>query len=175
MHETPDDLVSLQRLLDESFAHAGPHLLSIIEPSRRLSAVEVSDRLQGMRLLALATVTQDGRPLVGPVDGIFFRGSFYFGSSPDSVRLRHIRSRPAVSATHVPSEALAVTVHGEARPIDLEASEHEQFRQTVLDIYTPQYGADWESFLEEESAYVRIDARRMFTFHMDETSSGDER
>jgi hypothetical protein len=48
-------------------------------------------------LLPLATVTADQRPLVGPVDGIFYRGSFYFGSAPDSIRFRHIRARPQVS------------------------------------------------------------------------------
>src|SRR5205807_5008810 len=64
------------------------HLSSIITPDRRLTARQVCERLTGMRLLALATVTADGRPLVGPVDGIFYRGAFYFGSSPDSVRFR---------------------------------------------------------------------------------------
>lgn len=58
-----------------------------------------------MRLLALATVTSNGRPVVGPVDGIFYRGAFHFGSAPDSLRFRHIRSRPHVSATHLPLAA----------------------------------------------------------------------
>lgn len=168
MHETPEDLVALQALLDESFATAGPHLLSIMEPDRRLDAQSVADRLTGMKLLALATVTADGRPLVGPVDGIFFRGSFYFGSSPDSVRLRHIAARPAVSATHLPGEELAVTVHGVAVAIDLQAPESRDFRRTLLDIYTPRYGEEWEEFADDDSVYARIDARRMFTFHMDE-------
>jgi len=39
-----------------------------------------------MRLLALATVTADGRPIVGPVDGVFLHGAFHFGSAPDSAR-----------------------------------------------------------------------------------------
>src|ERR1700722_12103260 len=100
MYETPDDLVVLQGLLDRSADSAGPHLRSIITPERRLTADEVCARLTGMSLLALATVTADGRPLVGPVDGVFYRGCFYFGSSPDSVRFRHIRHRPQVSATY---------------------------------------------------------------------------
>ncbi len=75
MHETPDDFAALQDLLDRSYAAAGPHLRRIIIPQRRLSAEQVAECLTGMRLLALATVTADGRPLVGPVDGIFFRGS----------------------------------------------------------------------------------------------------
>jgi hypothetical protein len=86
VHETPADLAALQDLLDRSYATAGHHLLSIITPDRRLSAEQLADRLTGMCLLALATVTADGRPIVGPVDGIFFRGAFHFGSSPDSVR-----------------------------------------------------------------------------------------
>src|SRR4051794_30253390 len=116
MHETPEDLAALQRLLDRSYDAAGPHLREIVTAERRLSAEEVSSRLRGMCLLALATVTSDARPLVGPVDGIFHRGSFYFGSSPESVRMRHIARRPQVSATYLPSEALAVTVHGRAVP-----------------------------------------------------------
>ncbi|MGH9078812.1 MAG: pyridoxamine 5'-phosphate oxidase family protein, partial [Acidimicrobiales bacterium] len=97
MHETPDDLAVLQRLLDRSAAAAGSHLRAIVTDERRLSAPEVCARLSGMSLLALATVTSDCRPLVGPVDGIFHRGSFHFGSSPDSLRFRHIRHRPHVS------------------------------------------------------------------------------
>ena len=167
MHETESDLAALRQLLDRSTASAGDHLLSIITPERRLSAEEVCERLTGMSLLALATVTADGRPLVGPVDGIFYRGSFYFGSSPDSVRFRHIRRRPDVSATHVPGEELAVTVHGRAVPVDVGHADHAGFRQTLLDIYTPRYGAEWEAFIDSGPVYARIEARRMFTFHME--------
>src|SRR5215217_5601934 len=119
MHESPADLAALQELLDRSYATAGTHLLRIHTPERRLSAEQVAERLTGMRLLALATVTADGRPIVGPVDGIFFRGCFHFGSAPDSTRFRHIRARPQVSATHLPGEELAVTVHGQAVPVDI--------------------------------------------------------
>ena len=97
MHETPDDIASLQELLDRSAAGAGSHLLSILTPVRRTTAPQGCSTLTGMSLLALATVTSDGHPLVGPVDGIFYRGAFYFGSSPESVRFRHIRQRPYVS------------------------------------------------------------------------------
>ena len=121
VYETTADLAALQELLDRSAASAGSHLRSIITPERRLRAAEVCAQLTGMRLLALATVTADGRPLVGPVDGIFYRGAFHFGSSPDSVRFRHIRHRPDVSATHLPGEHLAVTVHGRATVIDVKS------------------------------------------------------
>ncbi len=166
MNETPSDLAALQDLLDLSMATAGSHLSSIITPDRRLTAHQVCERLTGMRLLALATVTADGRPLVGPVDGIFYKGSFYFGSSPDSVRFRHIRRRPQVSATHLPGEELAVTVHGRATPVDVRSSDGAGFRQTLLDVYRPRYGNEWETFLDSGPTYARIDAEKMFTFHM---------
>ena len=169
MHETPDDLAALQELLDRSYALAGPHLLRITTPERRLNAEQVAERLTGMRLLALATVTADGRPIVGPVDGIFLHGAFHFGSSPDSVRFRHIAARPQVSATHLPGEELAVTVHGRAVPVDIHSDEGAELRRTLLDIYVPRYGPQWETeFLDSGPVYARIDAERMFTFHMDD-------
>ena len=167
MEETAADLEDLQRLLDRSYAAAGPHLLRIHTPERRLGAEQVAERLDGMCLLSLATVSADCRPIVGPVDGIFYRGAFHFGSSPDSVRFRHIRARPQVSATHLPGEELAVTVHGRAVPVDVSAG---GFRQTLLEIYVPRYGPEWESFLDSGVVYARIDAERMFTFHMAEGS-----
>jgi hypothetical protein len=172
LHELPEDVAALQRLLDSSYARAGAHLLSIHTPERRLRAEQVCERLTGMRLLALATVTADARPIVGPVDGIFYRGAFHFGSSPDSVRFRHIRSRPRVSATHLPGEELAVTVHGRAIPIDVGAPEHAGFRKTLLDVYVPRYGPEWEEFLDSGPVYARIEAERMFAFAIAPSSPG---
>jgi Pyridoxamine 5'-phosphate oxidase len=151
VYETEDDLLALQDLLDRSAATAGPHLTSIMSPARRLTAEQLVDRLQGMVLLVAATVTADGRPLAGPVDGIFFRGAFHFASSPDSVRMRHLRARPAVSVTHLPAEELSVTAHGRAISFD-----------------APRYGPGWEQFLDTEAAYVRVEADRLFTIHVTE-------
>lgn len=166
MRETAEDLTRLQDLIDRSYAAAGPHLLRIHTPERRLSAEQVAAELTGMRLLALATTTAKGRPVVGPVDGVFLRGSFHFGSAPDSTRARHIAARPWVSATHLPGEELAVTVHGRAVPVDVATPEGAELREVLLDIYLPRYGAEWETDVLEGSPYWRIDAERMFTFHM---------
>jgi len=166
VHESPADLSALQDLLDRSYRSAGTHLQRIHTPERRLGAEQVADRLTGMCLLALATVTADCRPIVGPVDGVFYRGAFHFGSAPDSVRFRHITVRPQVSATHLPGEELAVTVHGRAVPIDIRSEQNAGFRRTLLEVYVPRYGAEWEQFLDSGVAYARIDADRMFTFAM---------
>ncbi len=119
-----------------------------------------------MRLLALATVTSDQRPIVGPVDGIFYRGAFHFGTSPDALRIIHVRKRPSVSATHLPGEELAVTVHGKATELDMTAPSNAALRKSLLEIYTPRYGPEWENFFDA-NVYARIDAERMFTFHME--------
>jgi nitroimidazol reductase NimA-like FMN-containing flavoprotein (pyridoxamine 5'-phosphate oxidase superfamily) len=162
VHESPADIGRVQELLDRSYEKAGAHLLSIHTAARRLTAEQVVGCLTGMRLLVLATVTSDGRPIGGPVDGIFYAGSFHFGSSPDSLRFRHIRDRPQVSATHLPGEELAVTVHGRAVPIDLRARSGAGFRRTLLDLYVPRYGPEWEAFLDSGTVYARIEAERMF-------------
>jgi hypothetical protein len=167
MHETDADLAALQELIDRSYARAGTHLQRIHTPERRLTAEQVAEKLTGMVLLTLATVTRDGRPLTGPVDGIFYRGAFHFGSAPDSFRFRHIAQRPQVSATHLPAEELSVTVHGTAVPIDIADPAHAGFRQALLDIYVPRYGPEWETdFLASGVAYARIDAERMLTYFM---------
>lgn len=166
MHETAEDLARLQRLLDVSYDAAGDHLRSIITPERRVTADELVARLTGMCLLVLATVSADGRPFTAAVDSIFHRGSFYFGSSPDSLRFRHIRGKPAVSATHLPSEAFSVSVHGRAVHVDVSASGQADVRQALIDVYEPLYGEGWEAFLDSGVTYARIDAARMFTFSM---------
>lgn len=165
MHETPDELRHLQHLLDESAAAAGPHLRSIVTAERRLTAEQLCRRLQGMRLLAVATVTSDGRPLVGPVDGYFLHGAFHFGSGRDSVRIRHLAARPAVSATHLESEQLAVTVHGRAELFALSDPEHPELRQAMLDHYVPLQGPAFATWLDQaDSIGVKIAATKLFTF-----------
>jgi uncharacterized pyridoxamine 5'-phosphate oxidase family protein len=167
MHETSEDLARLQETLDRSYETAGPHLKSVITPERRLTAEQLADRLPGMCLLVLATVTADGRPINGPVDGFFYRGDWYFGSSSDSLRFRHIRARPQVSATHMPAEEFSVTTHGRATEIDISAVDDGAFRQMLVDYYAPRFGLEWEQLLDSGVAYARIDAERMFTFYLD--------
>jgi nitroimidazol reductase NimA-like FMN-containing flavoprotein (pyridoxamine 5'-phosphate oxidase superfamily) len=168
MLESPEELSRLQRLLDKSAADAGVHLRAIVTDDRRLSAEQVCRRLTGMRLLAVATVTADGRPLVGPVDGYFLHGAFYFSSGRDSVRMRHLAARPAVSATYLAGEELAVTVHGRAELFDVSDPAHGELRQAMLDHYLPRQGPAFVAWLDQEDAIgARIAAAKMFTFSME--------
>ncbi|MEO9223882.1 MAG: pyridoxamine 5'-phosphate oxidase family protein [Acidimicrobiales bacterium] len=166
MYETEEDIAELQALIDRSYSQAGKHLVAIHDPTRRVPAVRVADRLQGMCLLVLATVTADGRPLTGPVDGIFYRGSFYFGSSPDSVRFRHIGKRPQVSATHLPGEEFAVSVHGHAEVIELADPATRDFQDARMGVYRSIYGDDFDY---PGGVTARIVADRFFAFNLEPT------
>jgi len=167
MLETTEEKRGLQQLLDESAAGAGRHLRGIITDDRRLSAEQLCQQLRGMCLLVVATVTADGRPLVGPVDAYLLHGSFCFSSSRDSVRMRHLAARPAVSATHLPGEELAVTVHGRAELFEVLDPAHAELHQAMLDYYLPKQGPEFETWLNAENPIgARVVADKMFTFSM---------
>ena len=167
VYETPEELARLQELLDLSAAGGGPHLSSIISADRRLTSEQVCQHMQGMCLLVLGTVTADGRPLVGPVDGYLLHGALWFSSGRDSVRMRHLAARPAVSATWLPSEDYQVTVHGRAELFDLADPIAADMRQAMLDWYLPRQGPAFQEWLENVDAIgARIEAEKMFTFQM---------
>ena len=160
-------MANLQSLLHVSMAGAGPHLRDVITEERRLTAVQLTERLQGMRLLVLATVTADGRPLAGPVDGYFLHGTFWFSTARGSVRRHHLARRPACSATHLPGDELSVTVHGRAEVRPLDDPANGDLLQAMLDEYLPKVGAEFEEGLHQMDAVgVRIVPEKMFTFSM---------
>ena len=163
MHETPDDQLALQRVLDRSYEGAGEHLRSIFTPQRRIDAADLVEVLRGVCVLDLATVTADGEPRVAPVDGLFFRGHFWFGSAENSVRFQHIRSRPSVSAAHTRGEDLCVIVHGVAHEIDKSEPRSEAFRDFNREVY----GAVWDSWGYWPSMpYAVIEPARMYAAAM---------
>jgi uncharacterized pyridoxamine 5'-phosphate oxidase family protein len=172
MHETPADLARLQTLLDRSYEAAGAHLREVITPERRLNAVQLVERLEGMCLLVLATTTSDGRPVNGPVDGFFYRGEWYFGSGETSLRFRHLRRRPAVSATHLAGEEMSVTTHGRAYEVEVRSHDGGAFRQMLFEHYSAQWGDGATAIFDGPGvAYARIEAERMFTFYLDPSTT----
>jgi hypothetical protein len=125
MLETPEEIDRLQDLLDRSASAAGPHLRSIITVDRRLTATQVCDLLQGLRLLVVTTV----------------------------------------SATYLPGEELAVTVHGRAELFEVNDPARGGLRQAMLDHYLPLQGPAFEEWLDRADALgARIVAEKMLTF-----------
>ena len=164
MLETPEELDNLQQLLDRSMAGAGEHLRGIITGERRLSAAELAGRLPGMRLLVVATVTADGRPLAGPVDGYFLHGTFWFSSGRNSVRMRHLAARPAVSATHLPGEELAVTVHGRAELVGLREPAPSCARRCWTGTCPGRDRSSKPGWRRWNAVAARIEPEKIFTF-----------
>jgi hypothetical protein len=159
MYETPEDLTALNELLDRSHARAGDHLRSIFTPERRLAADELAALLSGVQVLNLATVSRACAPRVAPVDGLFYRGRFWFGSAAASVRFTHLRERPQVSASHTRGEELAVIVHGTVALIDRGDPAHAGFAT----YYREVYGFGWEEW-DLPVQFARIDATHLYTY-----------
>jgi hypothetical protein len=161
MRETPEDIRRLQALLDESYARAGAHLTSIHTPEARISAADLIAHLEGMQIFVVATTTRDGRPRTGPVDGFLYRGQVRFGTAAGAVRARHLARSPAVSATQVRGETLVVTVHGNARLLDIDGADAD-----FGDFLREHYGdTSYEEFLAG-SPYYGIDGEWLFAADM---------
>ena len=159
MHETAEDMDELRNVLVRSYASAGEHLLSIHGDRWRMGAEQIVERLQGMVILSLATVSPSGQPVLAPVDGMFYRGRFWFGSAPNSVRARHIRRNPKVSAGHIKGEELAVTVVGTALEVDKGAERSLGFRDYAISIYGE---ASIDHFWKGDAVYWELEPRKMF-------------
>jgi general stress protein 26 len=162
MFETPGELASLGALLDQSFDRAGAHLTGIISPGRRLSAVDLSRYLVGVRHLVVATVTAQGEPRCSAVDGLFLHGRFWFTSSADSLKAVHLEHRPALSCAHVIGDDVGVFVHGRARVVRGGPGEADDLRPFWTDIYhsSPE---DWVS-VPSDARYFEVVATSMFSY-----------
>ena len=159
MYETPQELAELQALIDRSFAGAGPHLLSIMKPERRLTARQVARYLDGIKHISLATVTARGEPRVAPLDSCFVHGRFVASTGGRSVRLRHMRARPAVSLAHVVGDDIAVVVNGRAEIIE----RGDRGADDLDRIATGIYGSSPFSW-GEGVAFIRVEPETMFTY-----------
>jgi hypothetical protein len=135
MKETPEELARLQRLLGASIAGSGAHLTAIISASRRLTARQLVTQLTGMKVLVLATVTAAGQPRTSCVDGHFLHGTWVFGTSAGAVKARHLRARPALSATHADGERMAVFTHGMAEYITPSDPGFEPYDEHFIEHY----------------------------------------
>lgn len=160
VQETDADLGMLQELLDASYARAGSHLRSIWGPETRLDASAVVAELAGVQVLDLATVTPRGEPRVAPVDGLFFRGHFWFGSAETSGRFKNIRANPVVSGAVTRGlETFLVIVHGRAVETDPRSPSAGGFAAYPRELYD----FDWDA-MHPTSPYARIDANTMLAF-----------
>lgn len=118
MLETEADLKDLQNLLDRSRAAATTHLRSIINDDRALSAHDIVSLLDGMKVIALATVSARGEPRISALDGHFLHGTWTWSTSGSAAKARDLAQRSSVSVAHIDGERLGVFAHGRAHRLE---------------------------------------------------------
>lgn len=157
VHESADDLVVLQRILDRSFAHAGAHLRAVFRHQRAMTAADVVATLKGVFILHLATVSKSNRPVVAPIDGLFYRARFLFSAPEQSKRVAHLRRQPDVSATYTQGEGVCIIVHGRAVEVGAADAEVRAFFEEV-------YGAEILEASAKPGLTAFIEPRFMVAF-----------
>jgi uncharacterized pyridoxamine 5'-phosphate oxidase family protein len=159
MFESEGDVRELQALIDRTFAHANPHLASIVKPERRLTAKQVIGYLQGTKHVAFATVNKQGEPRVAPLDGVFIRGRFTVGTGGRAARLQHLRANPACSAAHMDGDTIGIVVHGHATIFGRDDEGVEEIEPVWRDIYGSS-PFEWG----EGVVLMRIEPSSMWTY-----------
>jgi pyridoxine/pyridoxamine 5'-phosphate oxidase len=162
MQETPEELDELQRLLDRSVMTRNSHLLAIAKPDRRLTAAQIVTELTGMKVLVVATVSAAGEPRTSCLDGHFMHGKWVFSTDASSVKARHIRARPAVSATHVDGERLGIFTHGTAQYIARNSPDF-----APLDAYFTGYYGSSPTTWGPDVVFFRLHPTWMLGYAMD--------
>jgi hypothetical protein len=165
VHETESELDELDALLERSFAGAGDHLTSIINPARRLSARDLAAYLVGVRHMVVSTTTASGEPRCSAVDTLFIHGRVWFTSSRHSYKARHLEARPAVSAAHVVGEDVGVFVHGAAHVVVGGTDEAAQLAPYWREAYNATV-EDWVD-VPSDARYFEIVPSAMFTYAFD--------
>lgn len=149
MYESHDEVARLQSLLDASRARATAHLQEIVRGDHSLTAEALLPRLEGMRVLSLATVTANGEPRVSAVDGHFIHGEWTFGTDGRSAKARHLAARPAVSVAHIDGERLGFFTHGTAVALD----EDDPAFADIIGHWESHYGSDPRTWGEDIRMY----------------------
>jgi hypothetical protein len=158
--ESSQDLARLQKLLDDSFARASEHLVSIMTGERRIPADRLATMLPSPAVLNVATVTRSGEPRLSAVDGHFLRGHWYWTTAAASPKARQLAARPAVSASYTPRDGFGVFCHGTAALLGAGAE-----RDRLAARFHEVYGQSFDDWGVDIAAF-RIDARWMVAFAM---------
>ena len=159
MYETPEDIQSLQVLLDRSIEQAGVFLRESFEmPAHSLSARQLAHLWQGLQTVAFATTTKKGEPLVAPIGALLFHGHFYIPTVASALRTRHVLPRPAISFTLYQGNDVAVIVHGAATVIRLDDADFvalEAFQREMSGSSVQEWG---------EGVFLHIIPRTIYTY-----------
>jgi len=149
MYESVEERRELGELLRSSRRQGTAHLREIVTEDHALSVDDLLPRLDGMKVLSIATVTRGGEPRISAVDGHFIHGSWTFGTDGRSAKARHLAQRPAVSVAYIDGERLGFFTHGVVEVLSTDSEHYEE----ILSHWTQHYGSDPLSWGEDIRMY----------------------
>ena len=135
MFETDEEVVELQRLFDTTMTLASPHMRSVVNPRRWLSAQQVVTYLAGMKRVAFVAVGPENEPHLSPLDAIFIHGRFTMSTGARADKVGHLRANPQCSAVHMDAERIAVVASGTVEWIPRDHPDHEVIHRTWTEVY----------------------------------------
>lgn len=140
---------------------------------------EVSSLIAAAANYWLATTTDDGRPHLRPVDGVFVEMTLAFGGSPQTRWVRNLQQRPEVSVS-LPDDDQAVILEGRVelvtdadRPISaaVQAANVVKYPQYFSGDDAPDFQPFWALRPDRVYAWSLSDfPKRATRFDLDPTS-----
>ncbi|HEY1849545.1 MAG TPA: pyridoxamine 5'-phosphate oxidase family protein [Candidatus Binataceae bacterium] len=116
--EARSELQALQALIDRSVRTATPSVAdSVAYPDRQMSAAEFVEFWQSVRLVAMATVGEGGRPHIAPVHATLNGAVLRLVIYDNTIRRADLARNPRVSFTTWRADGAAAIVYGRAREV----------------------------------------------------------
>jgi hypothetical protein len=159
MRETDADIERLQRLMDDTLAHAGTHMAGIVTLEKRLRASQLVRYLDGTKYVAFGSVTPAGEPRVSPLDALFVRGRFTLSTDTSAERVTNLRHNPACSLVHMVGDTIAIVVHGRAEWIQRDHPDHDE----IHSMWTTTYASDPYGW-GDEIVFFRVEPAAMWAY-----------
>ena len=114
-----DEVDALQALIDRSVRSATPSVGdSLAYPDRQMSASEFVEFWAGVRLVAMATVGEGGRPHIAPVHSTLSGTTVRLVIYDNTIRRADLASNPRVAFTTWRADGAAAIVYGRAREVE---------------------------------------------------------
>jgi hypothetical protein len=114
-----DEVAALQTLIDRSVRSATPAIAdSVAYPDRQMSASEFVEFWRSVRLVAMATVGEGGRPHIAPVHAALSGTSLRLVIYDNTVRRLDLRRNPRVAFSTWRADGAAAIVYGRAHEIE---------------------------------------------------------
>lgn len=114
--------------------------------AEQLPWADIADRIAASPNYWLATTTDDGRPYLRPVDGVFVDATLAFGGSPAARWVRHLHARPAVSVS-LPDDDHAIVLEGDVELVTDPDLSIAGFVSVASATKYPQYHTEESAFL----------------------------